>query len=161
MNVSTGEWTLVLVHQAIRPIIMFSWGWGAENNAKTSRLIILFIQGLKATCSRFQTTPLLPSSLLFPFCSWLFRSPSSLLFPFYSPWNGMVSPRLPNQVAEGSAQHLGTGPMSYMISLWQDQTSLMASGVPIPAPRGSPAGPNLDFYSAMEVLHRHNSCIYL
>ena len=57
----------------------------------------------------------------------------------------MVSPRLANQVAEGSAQLLGTGPMSYMISLWQDQTSLMASGVPMPAPRGSPAGPNLDF----------------
>ena len=48
-------------------------------------------------------------------------------------------------VGEGSAQSLGTGPISYMISLWQDQTSLMASGVPIPAPLGSPAGPNLNF----------------
>ena len=26
--------------------------------------------------------------------------------------------------------------------LWQDQTRRMASGVPMPAPRGSPAGPN-------------------
>jgi hypothetical protein len=70
---------------------------------------------------------------------------SSLPLFFPMKWNGLSSPRLANQVAEGSAQLLGTGPMSYMISLWQDQTSLMASGVPIPAPRGSPAGPNLDF----------------
>uniref|UniRef100_A0A0A9CU93 Uncharacterized protein n=1 Tax=Arundo donax TaxID=35708 RepID=A0A0A9CU93_ARUDO len=57
-------------------------------------------------------------------------------------------------VAEGSAQFLGRGPMSYMISLWQDQTSLMASGVPIPAPLGSPAGPNQWFCGAPVVLAR-------
>lgn len=42
----------------------------------------------------------------------------------------------------GISQCLGKGPKSYIISLWQDQTSFIASGVPIPAPRGSPAGPN-------------------
>ncbi|KAF5818249.1 hypothetical protein HanXRQr2_Chr02g0062831 [Helianthus annuus] len=31
-----------------------------------------------------------------------------------------------------------------MTSLWHDHTSFIASGVPIPAPLGSPAGPNLD-----------------
>lgn len=51
-----------------------------------------------------------------------------------------------HQVADGIFQCEGNGPISYMISLWQDHTSLMASGVPIPAPLGSPAGPNLYIY---------------
>lgn len=48
-----------------------------------------------------------------------------------------------SQVDGGISQFLGMGPISYIISLWQDQTSFIASGVPIPAPLGSPAGPNL------------------
>lgn len=48
------------------------------------------------------------------------------------------------QVDGGIVQCEGNGPLSYMISLWQDHTSLIASGVPIPAPLGSPAGPNLN-----------------
>ena len=36
----------------------------------------------------------------------------------------------------------GTGPTSLMISRWHDHTRRMASGVPMPAARGSPAGPN-------------------
>ena len=39
-----------------------------------------------------------------------------------------------------------------MISLWQDHTRRMASGVPIPAERGSPAGPNQWFCGAPVVL---------
>lgn len=42
----------------------------------------------------------------------------------------------------------GSGPQSVMTSLWHDHTSLMASGVPMPAPRGSPAGPNQWFWGA-------------
>ena len=46
-------------------------------------------------------------------------------------------------VASGVAQPCGRGPTSEMISRWLDHTSLMASGVPMPAPLGSPHGPNL------------------
>jgi hypothetical protein len=42
----------------------------------------------------------------------------------------------------------GTGPTSLMISRWQLHTRRMASGVPMPAPRGSPAGPNQWFCGA-------------
>mmetsp|Transcript_35616 Transcript_35616/g.79173 ORF Transcript_35616/g.79173 Transcript_35616/m.79173 type:complete len:216 (-) Transcript_35616:1090-1737(-) len=42
----------------------------------------------------------------------------------------------------------GTGPKSWIISRWQDHTRRMASGVPIPAPLGSPAGPNQWFWGA-------------
>jgi len=134
------EWTLV--HQAIRPIYCVLLRLRVQRMPRNAGYII----HSRATRSRFLTTPALPASLL---------------FPFYSPWwNGMVSPRLANQVAEGSAQLLGTGPMSYMISLWQDQTSLMASGVPMPAPRGSPAGPNLDFTVGWKCyVAIYNSCI--
>ena len=45
------------------------------------------------------------------------------------------------QVGRGCVQSVGTS-SSWTISRWQDQTILMASGVPMPAPRGSPAGPN-------------------
>mmetsp|Transcript_2466 Transcript_2466/g.7398 ORF Transcript_2466/g.7398 Transcript_2466/m.7398 type:complete len:281 (-) Transcript_2466:945-1787(-) len=41
-----------------------------------------------------------------------------------------------------------------MISRWHDHTSLMASGVPMPAPRGSPAGPNQWFWGAPVVRPR-------
>ena len=46
-------------------------------------------------------------------------------------------------VRAGVDQPGGVGPSSKMISRWQDHTKRMASRVPIPAPRGSPAGPNL------------------
>lgn len=39
-----------------------------------------------------------------------------------------------------------------MISLWQVQVERIASGVPIPAARGSPEGPNQWFYGAPVVL---------
>ncbi len=48
----------------------------------------------------------------------------------------------------------GTGPTSEMISRWHDHTSRMASGVPMPAPRGSPAGPNQWFCGAPVVRAR-------
>jgi len=48
----------------------------------------------------------------------------------------------------------GQGPKSWMISLWQLHTSLMASGVPMPAARGSPAGPNQWFCGAPVVRAR-------
>lgn len=35
-----------------------------------------------------------------------------------------------------------------IISRWHDHTIRMASGVPMPAPRGSPAGPNQWFWGA-------------
>jgi hypothetical protein len=44
------------------------------------------------------------------------------------------------------------GPISVTISLWCDHTSLIDSAVPIPAPLGSPAGPNQWFYGAPVVL---------
>ncbi len=56
----------------------------------------------------------------------------------------MVGPRNP----------AGTGPTSVMISRWQDQTRRMASGVPMPAERGSPAGPNQWFCGAPVVRAR-------
>ena len=43
----------------------------------------------------------------------------------------------------GVTQASDTGPTSRMTSRWLDQTSWMASRVPIPAPRGSLDGPNL------------------
>lgn len=46
------------------------------------------------------------------------------------------------------------GPKSWMTSLWQLHTSRIASGVPIPAPRGSPAGPNQWFCGAPVVRAR-------
>ena len=46
------------------------------------------------------------------------------------------------------------GPTSEMISRWQDQTMRMASGVPMPAARGSPAGPNQWFWGAPVVRAR-------
>ena len=39
-------------------------------------------------------------------------------------------------------------PKSWTTSRWHDQTCRIASGVPIPAPRGSPAGPNQWFCGA-------------
>lgn len=63
----------------------------------------------------------------------------SELFDLFNPRSVRVRPQL-----EGGISHFsGNGPTSYMTSLWQDQTSFIASGVPIPAPLGSPAGPNL------------------
>lgn len=53
-----------------------------------------------------------------------------------------------------AAKPLGTGPTSWMISRWQDQTRRMASGVPMPAARGSPAGPNQWFCGAPVVRAR-------
>jgi hypothetical protein len=53
-----------------------------------------------------------------------------------------------------SASPTGPGPKSLMTSLWHDHTSLIASGVPIPAPRGSPAGPNQWFCGAPVVRAR-------
>ena len=47
---------------------------------------------------------------------------------------------------------MGIGPISLTISLWQVHTNLMASGEPIPAPLGSPPGPNQWFYGAPVVL---------
>lgn len=49
---------------------------------------------------------------------------------------------------------LGTGPTSEIISRWVDHTSRMASGVPIPAARGSPQGPNQWFCGAPVVRAR-------
>lgn len=47
-----------------------------------------------------------------------------------------------------SVRPVGMGPKSWMISLWHDHTMRMASGVPMPAPLGSPAGPNQWFWGA-------------
>lgn len=47
---------------------------------------------------------------------------------------------------------LGAKAVSWMISLCVVQTERMASGEPIPAPRGSPHGPNQWFYGAPVVL---------
>ena len=44
---------------------------------------------------------------------------------------------------DGNDQDCDIGPTSWITSRWQDQTSLIASGVPMPAALGSPAGPNL------------------
>ncbi len=44
----------------------------------------------------------------------------------------------------------GQGHLAY---LWQDHTSWMASRVPIPAPRGSPAGPNLPMKKHQHTTH--------
>jgi len=52
----------------------------------------------------------------------------------------------------GYTQFDGTGPVSLMISLWEVQTRRIASGVPIPAQRGSFEGPNQWFYGAPVVL---------
>ena len=49
---------------------------------------------------------------------------------------------------------------SVMISLWVDQTILMASGVPIPAPRVSPAGPNQWFWGAPVVRAKIRTYVY-
>lgn len=58
------------------------------------------------------------------------------------------------QVDAGVFHPSGTGPTSYMTSLWQDHTSFIASGVPIPAPLGSPAGPNLQLgHSLAQLIH--------
>lgn len=48
----------------------------------------------------------------------------------------------------------GMGPTSVMISRWHDQTRRIASGVPMPAARGSPAGPNQWFCGAPVVRAR-------
>jgi len=45
-----------------------------------------------------------------------------------------------------------TGPTSLITSLCEDQTLKIASGLPIPAPLGSPQGPNQWFYGAPVVL---------
>lgn len=50
-------------------------------------------------------------------------------------------------VAFGCTHPAGTT-LSMMISRWHDHTALMASGVPMPAPRASPAGPNQWFCGA-------------
>lgn len=44
-----------------------------------------------------------------------------------------------------------------MISLWEDQTSFIASGVPIPAPLGSPDGPNLSYPPISADKHQQTS----
>lgn len=77
----------------------------------------------------------------------LFSHKKYILLSFISaPANSVFMDQFFNQLlyeGGGTSQFCGKGPISCIISLWQDQTSLIASGVPIPAPLGSPAGPNL------------------
>lgn len=70
-----------------------------------------------------------------------------------NPQSSAMQPRRPPQVVAMAAFD-GTGPTSAMISRWQDQTRRMASGVPMPAARGSPAGPNQWFCGAPVVRAR-------
>jgi len=53
-----------------------------------------------------------------------------------------------SQVGSGCVHPFFTGPWSVIISLWHDQTNKIASGLPIPAPLGSPHGPNQWFWGA-------------
>jgi hypothetical protein len=57
-----------------------------------------------------------------------------------------------NQEGGGIVQLSFTGPTSVIISLWWLQVNFIPYGVPIPAPRGSPLGPNQWLFGAPVVL---------
>jgi|MDSY01.2.fsa_nt_gb hypothetical protein len=71
------------------------------------------------------------------FCFFSFSSFASRFFDF-----SRSCSRIVDQDALGVRQSSATVPWSAMTSRWQDHTSWIACGVPMPAPRGSPAGPN-------------------
>ena len=58
------------------------------------------------------------------------------------------------QLGLGIFQSYEIGPTSWITSRWCDHVNWIAYGVPMPAPRGSPEGPNQWFYGAPVVRAR-------